>query len=47
MELRRRVAAEVARLPKELRRLQPANTCALRISPGLHALAAECDRAYA
>ena len=45
MELRHRVAAELPRLPAELRELEPAKAFAARISPGLQALAAELDHA--
>ena len=45
IELRQRVTQEVARLPEELKKPEPAQAYPVDISPGLRALAAELDRA--
>ena len=45
IELRRRVAAELRRLPVELQGLEPAKAFPVCISSGLRALTAELDQA--
>jgi hypothetical protein len=45
IELRRRAAAELSRLPAELQGLEPAKAYPVRISPGLRALTAKLDQA--